>query len=422
MSGRWFLVGAALCALYLAVRAATQPANFDFDESAHLGTVAHIRQFNGLPPAELFPDILFDRQALEPAYHHFSPVPYLLVAGATAVAQTDPTPAGIRRISRAFSAIMAVIAVVTAGIATRNLQARGSTWSAAAAVTAGLTLMPSLHSMGASMTASIWALAGVGLTTAATTWAVRRGWSHGSTLTVAACAAFVVAARPSAYPVLLLIPVAMLMAQLSPRAAAVRLGLIAAFALAVNGWWLIHNGLVTGDLLGTGIHVQVHIDGGYFTLIRESGLWRRAASAAWPEWTLLTSSDWLWVGLSRMLVRKTWIDPFTLGLWFSMVLIPSAAVLVARMRRDRAAAMSTLPFAAAGIVMSAVSFGLILSLSARLGWFTYLRDMFIMSIPLIAAIAALAAARKDRLRTVFFGSGLAFAAAANAGFMLAVLS
>ena len=422
MSGRWFLVVAALCAVYLAVRAATQPVYFDFDESAHLRTVAHIRQFNGLPPAELFPDILFDRQRLQPAYHHFSPLPYLLVAGATAVTQTDPTPMGILRISRAFSAILAVIVVVSAGIAVRNLQPPGSTWSAPALVTAGLTLMPSLHSMGASMTASIWAFAGVGLATVATTWAVRRNWSLGSTLAVMGAAAFVVATRASAYPVLLLIPVAMLTARLSPRAAASRLSLITAFALAVNGWWLIRNSLVTGDLLGTGIHVQVHIDGGYFTLIRESGLWRRAALAVWPEWTLLTSSDWLWTGLSRMLVRKTWIDPLTLGLWFSMVLVPSAAVLIARTRRDRAAATPTLLFAAAGIVMSAVSFGLILSLSARLGWFTYLRDMFIVSIPLIAAVAALADLRQDRLRTVFFGSGLAFAAAANAGFMLAVLS
>lgn len=422
MSGRGFIVVAALCAAYLAARAATQPASFDFDESAHLETIAHIRQFNGLPPAELYPDILFDSQTLRPAYHHFSPVPYLMVAGATAVAQTAPTSAGILGISRAFSTILAVIAVVTAGLATRNLQVHGATWSAPAAVTAGLTLMPGLHSMGASMTASIWAFAGVGLTTAATAWAARRGWSRGSTLMVAACAAFVIAARASAYPILLLIPTAMLMARLGPRAAALRLGFIAAFALAVNGWWLIRNGLIIGDLLGTGIHVQVHIDGGYFALIRESSLWRRAAVAPWPEWSLLTSSDWLWVGISRMLVRKTWIDPLTLGLWFSMVLAPSASVLVARIWRDRTAARATLPFAAAGIIMCGVSFGLALSLSARLGWFTYLRDVFIVSIPLIAAVAALAAARRDRLRAVFFGAGLAFAAAANAGFLLAVLS
>ena len=51
-----------------------------------------------------------------------------------------------------------------------------------------------------------------------------------------------------------------------------------------------------------------------------------------------------------------------------------------------------------------------------------LRDTFIASIPLVVAVAALADLRQDRLRTVFFGSGLAFAAAANAGFMLAVLS
>ncbi len=422
MSGRAFLLVAALCAVYLGVRAATQPSLFDFDEAAHLRTVVHIREFNGLPPAELFPDIILDRQTLQAAYHHFSPLPYLFVAGATAIAQTDPTSAGVLGISRAFSAVLAVVTVISAGIATRNLQAHGSTWDGPAAVTVGLTLMPGLHSMGASMTASIWAFASVGLTAATTTWAARRGWSRGATLAVVASTAFVVGTRASAYPVLLLVPVAMFAARLSIRAVASRLGVIAAFALAVNGWWMIRNGLLTGDLLGVGIYTQAYRDAGYVAIVREGGLWRRATSAAWPEWTLLTSSDWLWVALSRMLVRKTWIDPFTLGLWSSMVLVPAAAMVGVRVWRDRAAARSILPFAAAGLVMPAVGSGLALSISGGLGWFASLRDTFIVSIPLIAAVAALAAIRKDRLRTVVFGSGLAFAAAANAGFLLAVLS
>ena len=130
--------------------------------------------------------------------------------------------------------------------------------------------MPSLHAMGASATTSTWAFASVGLTTAATTWAMRCGWSRGATIALAACAAFVVAVRPTAYPVLLLIPLAMLAAGLSPRAAAPRLGVIAAVALAVNSWWLIRQGLVTGDPLGTVIHVQQHLDGSYPSTIRES--------------------------------------------------------------------------------------------------------------------------------------------------------
>ena len=62
-----------------------------------------------------------------------------------------------------------------------------------------------------------------------------------------------------------------------------------------------------------------------------------------------------------------------------------------------------------------------MTLSAQVGWYAYLRDMFILSLPLAVAIAALAAARPDRLRTVCFTGGLTFAAAANAGFVLAVL-
>ena len=199
----------------------------------------------------------------------------------------------------------------------------------AAVVTAGLTLMPSLHAMGASATTSTWAFASVGLTTAATTWAMRCGWSRGATIALAACAAFVVAVRPTAYPVLLLIPLAMLAAGLSPRAAAPRLGVIAAVALAVNSWWLIRQGMVTGDPLGTVIHVQQHLDGSYPSTIRESPLWPRA-DAPWPQWTLVTSSDWLWVALSRMLVRQTWIDPLTLALWAVLATGPR------RCRRGRA--------------------------------------------------------------------------------------
>ena len=396
---------------------------FDFDESAHLGAIAQVREFNGLAPAELFPDVILVPGTLEPRFHTFPPLPYLLMAGATAVAQTEPTSSGVLGISRAFSALLAVVTVVSAGIATRNLQARGSTWGAPAAVTAGLTLMPGLHSLDASVTASISAFAGVGLVTAATTWAVRCGWSGRATLAVAACATFVVAARASAYPVLLLVPLAMLAARLNPRAAGLHLGVIAVVVAAANAWWLIRSGLVTGDPLGASVYLATVSDTGHCVIARESSEWCRAASGPWPAWSLLTSTDLFWVYLSRMLVRKTWIDPLTLGLWFSMVLVPAAAVVVARVRRDRAAVAPFLPFvAASGVVMPAIAFWLAVMLAAGMGWFIYPRDTFIASIPLVVAVAALAAIRKDRLRTVFFGSGLAFAAAANAGFLLAVLS
>lgn len=426
MSGRAYLLVVAVCALWLGARAATQPAGFDFDEQAHLLTVAQIREFSGLPPAERFPDIVRPEtyESNQATYHTFPPLPYLLMAGATAVAQTNPAPPGVLGISRGISALMALIAIVAVGLAVRNLQTPSSTWSAPAAVTAGFALMPSLHSMGASVTASTWALAAVGLTTAASTWAVRRNWSCGATLAVVGAATFVVAARASAYPVLLLIPLAMLAARLSLRAAVLRLGIIAATVLLVNGWWLTRNLLVTGDLLGTGMYVQVHMDSKYFgSVVRESAVWRQAASSPWPAWTLLTSTDWLWVVLSRMLVRITWTDPLTIVLWFIMVLVPAAAVVIRRTWCDHPLYVPRvlLLAGAGGVVMTTLTFTVAVMLSAQLGWFGHLRETFIVSIPVLAAVAALADLRQDRLRTLFFGSGLAFAAAANAGFMLAVL-
>ena len=436
MSGRAYLVVAALCVAYLGARAATQPASFDFDASAHLGTIADVRQFGGPAPAERFPEIVFDlpRGA---TYHHLPPLPYLLMAGVTALGQTEPTAAGVLGVARAFSALFAVVTVLSAGVAARNLHRAGierrsaigggsgreydGSWTAAAVVTAGLTLMPSLHAMGASATTSTWAFASVGLTTAAATWAMRRGWSRGATIALAACAAFVVAVRPTAYPVLLLIPLAMLAAGLSPRAAAPRLGVIAAVALAVNSGWLIRQGLVTGDPLGTAIHVQQHLDGSYLSTIRASTLWTRA-DAPLPQWTLVTSSDWLWVALSRMLVRKTWIDPLTLALWAILALAPAVVVVAARVRGERAAWAAAWPFAVGGLAAAATAFAAAVTLSAQVGWYAFLRDMFILSLPLAVAIAALAAARPDRLRAVCFTAGLSFAAAANAGYLLVVLS
>ena len=436
MSGRAYLVVAALCAAYLGARAATQPASFDFDASAHLGTIAQVRQFGGLAPAERFPEIVFNLPR-GVTYHHLPPLPYLLMASVTGLGQTEPTAAGVLGVARAFSALFAVVTVLSAGVAARNLHRAGierqsgvgggsgreddGSWTAAAVVTAGLTLMPSLHAMGASATTSTWAFASVGLTTAATTWAMRCGWSRGATIALAACAAFVVAVRPTAYPVLLLIPLAMLAAGLSPRAAAPRLGIIAAVALAVNSWWLIRQGLVTGDPLGTVIHVQQHLDGSYPSTIRESPLWPRA-DAPWPQWTLVTSSDWLWVALSRMLVRQTWIDPLTLALWAVLGLAPAVVVVAARIRGERAAWAAAWPYVVGGLAAAASAFAAAVTLSAQVGWYAYLRDMFILSLPLAVAIAALAAARPDRLRTICFTAGLIFAAAANAGYLLVVLS
>ena len=428
MSGRVYLLLVVVCALWLSARAATQPTGFDFDEAGHLLTVAQIRQLNGLPASERFPDIIVRSEnfATSPVtYHTFPPLPYLLLAGLTALARTDPTPEGVQGLSRASAALLAFVAMISAGLAVRNLQPPRAGWSASAVVTVGLALLPSVHSMGASVTASTWAFAAVGLTTAATTWAVRRNWSSESTLTVTGAAAFVVAVRYSAYPVLLLIPLAMLAARLSVRAAIVRLGAIAAGVLALNGWWLVRNVLVLGEVLGAGMFIRAQEDVQYFSnIVRESVVWRDAASAPWPTWTLLTSTDWLWVAFSRALVPRTWIDPLTIALWFGLVLVPATGLAARRIRHDRRIAQ---PFvwllAAGGVVMLTVPFAADVALSVQVGRFAQLRDAFIVSIPLIVAVAALADLRHDRLRStrVLWTLGLTFAAAANAGFMLAVL-
>ena len=128
----------------------------------------------------------------------------------------------------------------------------------------------------------------------------------------------------------------------------------------------------------------------------------------------MTSSDWLWVALSRMLVRQTWIDPLTLALWAVLGLAPAVVVVAARVRGERAAWAAAWPCVVGGLTAAASAFAVAVTLSAQLGWYAYLRDMFILSLPLAVAIAALAAARPDRLRTICFTAGLSFAAAANA--------
>ena len=447
MSRRGYLLLVVLCAVWFGVRAATQPAGFDYDEPAHVGTVAEIRGFGGLAPAHRFPEIIVDPQTVQPRFHMFPPLPYLVMAGATIIAQTgqtdvaklrfetihgqgipesassDPTAAAVLLASRALSVLMVLIAVVSAGLAVRNLQAAGSTWSAPAAVTAGMALMPNVHSMAASVTASAWALAAVGIMCAAAAWAVRRDWSLESTFAVVGAAAFVVAARASAYPVLLLVPLAMLAARLTPRAAALRLGAVAAGIVAVNAWWIVRNMLVTGDPLGPDIYLSTVADVAACDIARESHTWCRAASGPWPAWTLLTSTDLFWVYLSRMLVRRTWIDTLTIALWVGLVLIPAAAVVVARVRPRLREALTSFPLlmAVSGAGMAMLAFVLVVTLAADIGWYSYSRDTFIALIPLVIAIAVLADLRDDRLRTLAFGSGFAFAAAANAGFMLTVL-
>ena len=423
MSARAYLLVVMLCAVWLGIRAATQPSGFDFDEAAHLGTIADMREFGGLAPADRFPGIIVNPRTVEPRFHMFPPIPYLTVAGATAVAQTDSTSAGVLGVGRAFSALMAVLAVVSAGLAVRNLQQPGSNWNLPSVVTAGLALTPGLHSMGASVTASTWALAAVGLNCAATSWAVRRDWSHGATVAVVGAAAFAVAARASAYPVLILIPLAMFASRISLRAAAVRLGAVAIAVVIANGWWMLRNLLVTGDLLGADVYLSTVADVAACNIARESQAWCAAASGPWPAWTLLTSTDVFWVFLSRMLVRRTWIDSLTIALWIGMVVVPFAAVAIYRVRREFTSPLTSFPLflAASGAGMAVLALALAVNLSAQMGWTIYARDAFIALVPLVVALAFLADRRHDCLRGLCLSSALAFAAAANAGFMLAVL-
>lgn len=442
-----YILLVVLCAVWLGTRAATQWAGFDYDEPAHVGTVVEVREFAGLAPADRFPEIIVNPQTVEPRFHMFPPLPYLLMAGATSVIQSDqravaaiqfktihgkgiaeaasvdPVATSVLLVSRAFSALMALVAVTSAGLAVRALQRPGSTWTVPAIVTVGMSLMPGVHSMAASVTASTWALAAVGLVCAATAWAVRCNWSRETTAAVVAVSAFAVAARASAYPVLMLVPLAMLVSRLSIRAWVFRLGLIAAAVAVANGWWIVRNILVNGDPLGANIYLSTVADVAACNIARESHVWCAAASGPWPAWTLLTSTDIFWVYLSRMLVRRTWIDSLTLVLWVGMVVLPAVLVVAdrlrPRLRGSRYEFAHLMALSSAGMAM--LAFVLAVTLAGRIGWYIYSRDTFIALIPLVIAVAALADLRQDRLRTICFGLGLAFAAAANAGFMLAVL-
>ena len=440
-----FLV--AICAVWLAMRAATQPAGFDYDERAHVGTVTEVREFGGLAPAHRFPEIIVDPHSVEPRFHMFPPLPYLVMAATTAVVQPDqsvvaaerfkrihgesiadaadidPVATTVLLVSRSFSVLMALIAVTSAGLAVRNLQRPTTTWTVPAVVTLGMSLMPGVHSLAASVTASTWALAAVAVTCATTTWAVRSDWSRESTAAVVISAVFAVAARASAYPVLILIPLAMYASRLSLRTSAWRLGVIGAAVLLANGWWIVRNVLVNSDPLGANIYLSTVADVAACEIARESPLWCAAATGPWPAWTLLTSTDIFWVYLSRMLVRRTWIDTLTMALWVGMVVIPTALVVADRIRRRFRGAQSSLALlmAASGVGMALLAFLLAVTLAGEIGWYIYSRDTFIALIPLVVAAAALADLHQDRLRTLCLGGGLAFAAAANAGFMLAVL-
>ena len=159
---------------------------------------------------------------MESRFHVFPPLPYLLMAGTTALARTSPTPEGVLGLARAYSALMAIMAVVGAGIAVRNLQQRGS-WldRAGGHATIGLALMPGLALNGCQRHRQYVGPRGRG--------AELRGNYHlgGATqlvgsvppLAVIGVAAFAVAAtRQSAYPALmLLMPLAMLVSRGSLR-------------------------------------------------------------------------------------------------------------------------------------------------------------------------------------------------------------
>lgn len=447
MTRRAYIFLVVVCAIWLGARAVTQPAGFDFDEPAHVGTVIEVRGFAGLAPADRFPEIIVNPRTVEPRFHMFPPLPYLVMAAATVVAQADqqevatvdfhritgqsigdaasidPVATTVLLVSRALSALMALIAVTSVGLAVRNLQRPEATWTVPAAVTVGMALMPGVHSLGASVTASTWALAAVGLTCATTAWAVRSDWSPRSTTAVVIAAVFVVAARASAYPVLLLVPLAMFASRLTLRASVLRLAVIGLAVVAANGWWVVRNMLVNGDPLGANIYLSTVADVAACRIARESPVWCGAATGPWPAWTLLTSTDIFWVYLSRMLVRRTWIDTLTIMLWIGMVVVPALLVIADRIRRSssRSNGSFALLMAASGAGMAVLAFVLAVALAGEIGWYIYSRDTFIALIPLVVAVAVLADLRHDRLRILGLGSGLAFAAAANAGFMLAVL-
>ena len=136
---------------------------------------------------------------------------------------------------------------------------------------------------------------------------------------------------------------------------------------------------VTGDLLGTGTCTSTvaDVDSCRLRVIAKAQVWSRAATGPWPAWTLLTSTDWLWVALSRMLVRRTWIDHSPLRSGSSWFWFPAVAFSSSRPGPRSPHGRSPRFLAALGgggvLERRLLAFVLAVNFSAQMGWFASTR-------------------------------------------------
>ena len=409
MSGRVFLAVVVGCWVFLLVRTTMQPAFSDFDESMHVQTVLDIRRLGGLPGPGHVPDILV-MQTGTPKFHDQPPLPYLLMAGVSALGTSGETRDQALPYTRAVSLTATMLMLLLAGLATRKLMPAGRDWTAASLVPLGLTLLPGIQAMAASSTAEAIAALAIAALTLATAHALRTGWTRWSIVWVGLASALLLSTRSPVYPFLLIGPAGLLASRLRPAYTAWAFAALTVLAILPNLWWWVRAYLVFGDFLG-GATERTALMMRWAPAAREMPLWVEAASGPVPALSLLLNSEWLWVHQSRMLLRQTWIEPVALALWIGVVVAPAGLLslrwLVLRGRLARGPASVLLASAAA----TAVTLAGTVWLSASSGHMVVERYMFMGLIPLAVAVAAALGREQGRAWALSASAGIGFTAA-----------
>ncbi len=409
MSGRVFLAVVAGCWLFLLVRTTVQPAFSDFDEYVHVQMVLDIRRLGGLPGPEHFPAIQM-MESGTPKFHDLPPLPYLLMAGVSALGTPARTHDQALPYTRAVSLSATMLMLLIAGLATRKLMPAGRDWTAASLVPLGLTLLPGIQAMAASSTAEAIAAMAIAALTLATAHAMRSGWTRWSIVWVGLASALLLSTRSTVYPFLLIGPAGLLASRLRPAQMAWAFPALAALAVLPNLWWWIRAYTIFGDFMG-GAAERAALMRSLAASAREMPLWVEASSGPVPALSLLLNSEWLWVHQSRMLLRQTWVEPVALALWIGVVVAPAGLLslrwLVRRGRLARGPASVLLASAAA----TAVTLAGTVWLSASSGHMAVERYVFMGLIPLAIAVAAAMGSEQGRAWALSASAAICFAAA-----------
>ena len=215
----------------------------------HVQTVLDIRRLGGLPGPEHVPDILVV-QTGTPKFHDLPPLPYLLMAGVSALGTSGETRDQALPYTRAVSLTATMLMLLLAGLATRKLMPAGRDWTAASLVPLGLTLLPGIQVMAASSTAEAIAALAIAALTLATAHALRTGWTRWSIVWVGLASALLLSTRSPVYPFLLIGPAGLLASRLRPAYTAWAFAALTVLAVLPNLWWWVRAYLIFGDFMG----------------------------------------------------------------------------------------------------------------------------------------------------------------------------